>query len=185
MLSKNDYKKICKQLNLFGFRSYKEFVSSDLWKEFRKVLYKKELPVACSVCYKDSKYFHLHHTSYKRLLDPRLVRWVCEDCHQKVHKETERSIQENTVELYDELNGDKFERRVNSLRVVESSGLPEVLHHSIHASGLVNKAKEGEDVKDLLGKYRNKKIKINDRMLLNLLNENYDKAIEFLETFYN
>jgi uncharacterized protein YlaI len=185
MLSTNYYKKICKQLNLFGFRNYKEFINSNLWKEYRDTLYKRDIPVACSICNKGSKYFYLHHTSYKRLLDPRCVQWVCEDCHQEIHKETEKSIQKKTNELYEELNGNKFERRVNSLRIVQSSGLPEVLHHSIHASGLVNKAREGEDVEDIVKKYRNKKIKIKDKVLLNLLDKNYDKTVEFLETFYN
>jgi hypothetical protein len=183
MLSKNDFKKICKQLKEYGFKSYKDFLGSDLWKEFRRVLYTKDLPELCSICRQESEYFHLHHKSYKRLVDPELVVWICDKCHREVHQETDEAIQRETDKLFIEINGNKYERRQNSLRVIPSSGLPAVLHHSMHASGLILQINEGKDAKEVLRKYEKKKRRRKDTIIIELLEENRNRVLDYLRTF--
>lgn len=180
MLSKNDYKKICIQLKLFGFRNYKEFINSSLWKEFRNTLYKMNPPAECSVCKKGSQYFHLHHVTYKRLLDPKLVKWVCDECHKRVHEDIKNTIQDNTNELIIEINGDKFERRKNSLRIIPSSGLPAVLHHSMHASGVFKRIEEGNNPGEEVNNYIRKKQEKGDSLIIGLVDEYTDKIYEYI-----
>jgi len=182
MLEKSDYKKICKQLKLYGFRSYKEFIDSGLWKEFRKAMYRKYQPFKCNICNKERELFFLHHKSYKRLLDPLSVVWICKDCHQKIHKKAEKSIQYETDKLFTENNGKK-NKRVGSLRIVYSSKLPETLHHSLHACGVVNMVREGQLPKKCLEEYYSKKRKKNDKLMIDLLERYFSNALVYLGTF--
>jgi len=181
MLTKNDYKKICRQLNELGFKSYSEFLSSNLWKEFRAVLYKKDKPVICSICKNRSDLLFLHHMTYKRMLDPRNLRWVCKDCHSKVHLENNQTIQDETDALITALNGKH--KRTESLRIVSSSNLPETLHHSLHACGVISKIRQGDSAKVSLEDYYNRKLKKKDSLMIELLEKNFIDALEYLSTF--
>lgn len=183
MLSGNDYKKLCKQLNTFGFSSYKDFLESDLWREFRKVLRKKHPYNRCDSCLEEADQLFLHHRTYKRLLSPEFVIWVCKDCHQQIHREISKSVDEMTVELRTKKLGKKG--RLASMRIVPSSQLPETLHHSINASGIVNKVKDGESPAECLEFYYKRKLRAKDYLMVKLLEENRSKALRYLELFKN
>lgn len=176
-LQKNDYKKLKKQLNLYGFNSYKGFLNSGLWFEFKKVVEKKTYGKRCVSCGKKEG-IHLHHLSYKRILDPRLVGWFCEECHNKIHKKEMESVQEATTDLIG-----KKSKRVGSMRIIQESGLPETLHQSLNASGVIREVKDGKQPLVSLKKYYNRKLILNDNLMLDLLESNYNKVLDYLRTF--
>ena len=184
MLIRGDYKKLCKQLNEFGFINYQEFLNSGLWKEFRAVLYKRDKPTRCSICKKKSPYFSLHHRTYKRILDPKNVVWVCDVCHKSIHDKKEKSIHFETDRLLLEINGTKNKKqRVGGLDIIPSSGLPATLHHSIHASGLVNKVRNGESVEECVSSYYSRKLRKMDELMIGLLEQNRENVLKYLSTF--
>lgn len=183
MLSDRDYKKLCKQLDRFGFRDYKEFLDSSLWKEFRSVLYKKDKPQYCHICHKEHTYLYLHHKTYRRILDPSNMIWICSECHEKVHKEINESISNETDKLLTKLNGNRQRKRKGNLRIIPSSGLPETLHQSIHASGLIREIRDGGKPAQCLEKYYKNKVKRNDELMLKLLEGYSEKVMKYISTF--
>lgn len=183
MLSGKDYKNLCKQLNIFGFSSYKDFLESDLWREFRRILRKKHPYDRCDSCMKEDSQLFLHHKTYKQLLNPEFVIWVCRDCHKQIHSEISKSVDKMTSELVIKKLGKK--ERLESMRIVPSSQLPETLHHSINANGIVNKVKEGKTPAECLEFYYKKKLRDRDSLMVKLLQENTDKALRYLELFKN
>lgn len=77
-----------KALSIMGFASYQEYLSSDLWRKIRKIVF--SFNSKCCVCSKPSS--QAHHINYsidalegnvsavKSCIVP-----MCENCHQKVH----------------------------------------------------------------------------------------------------
>lgn len=185
MLTKNDYKKLSKQLQMYGFESYKEFLTSNLWKEFRNVLYKAQRPKVCYSCGSDCSFFHLHHISYKALLSPTNTIWVCEKCHKKIHEKRVQSATDGTIEVMKENSMTKKKKRVESLRIIPTSKLPETLHHSLNATGLVARAREGERVEELLCEYINRKRRNKDDLMVSLFEEYKKEAWKYLRSFNN
>lgn len=183
MLVKKDFKKLCKQLNEYGFKNYQEFLNSGLWKEFRATLYKRDRPARCAICSNKTTFLSLHHKAYKRILDPKNVIWVCESCHKNIHSKVEKSIQFETDKLFVELGCHNHKRRVGSLEVILSSGLPATLHHSIHSSGVVRKVKNGESADSCLEGYYKRKLRKKDEFMISLLEQNKGKIIRYLGTF--
>lgn len=173
MLSGKDLKNLKRQLKLYSFDSYQDFLDSDLWKEFRKVVKKKTVQT-CNSCFKGAGE-NLHHRSYKRLLDPNLVIWLCNDCHKKIHKKELESIDKATQMFVKK-------KRVESLRILDN-GLPEVLHQSLHASGIISKIKGGENPSFCINRYYERKVLKNDKVMVKLLEDNYSKVMEYCGTF--
>lgn len=79
-----DYKRLCKQLRVFGFNSYDDFLNSELWDAFRERMKIVKESTRCCICSK-KKPLVLHHVKYTNLLDPDSVRFVCFDCHKDIH----------------------------------------------------------------------------------------------------
>lgn len=187
MLPSKDFRRLCSQLDVFGFKSYEEFLSSALWKEFRNCLFKKRRPSYCSVCNETYNNLTLHHKTYKRLLDPQNVLWVCDNCHKKIHEEAEKntvtSISNETSKLSVSKNDKKYKKRVGSLRIVPASGLPETLHHSLHAFGVISEIRHGGTPKDCLDDYYRRKLENKDTLMVRLLEKYFVKALEYLATF--
>lgn len=175
-LPKNDYKKLIKQLNLYGFKSYKEFLESNLWREFRTVVIKNRKGNRCESCGKKGAN-HLHHRSYKRILDPKLVNFLCKDCHIKAHRKEEKSIEDATQGVI----GKKG--RTESMRILDVSNLPETLHHSLHACGVINRVRNGEDPQECITEYKEAKLKKKDFLMIELAENNADKILDYLRTF--
>ena len=87
MLSNNSFKNIKRQLHQLGFTSYTEFLTSNLWKEFKNQLKKTYDCSYCRFCKSDNKELHFHHLSYKSsLLNPKNITICCKDCHKDEHK---------------------------------------------------------------------------------------------------
>lgn len=183
MLSSKDYKKLCKQLEGLGFSNYGEFLDSELWKAFRKTLRKKHSFNRCNTCGEKTNQLSLHHKSYKRLLDPDLVCWVCDDCHKRIHQEEITSVTKMTDDLIKEKLGKK--KRIESRRIVKASGLPETLHHSLHASGIINKVRGGDTPMTSLEIYYQRKRKKKDYLMIELLEKYETEALSYLRNFNN
>lgn len=101
-INEKDYKKLCRELNTYGFKTYKEFLESTLWSEFKKRIPKGK--GICKVCRKNKANLP-HHITYKKFLVPSNIVWICSSCHTKIHKdilETEKSISFITDKLTNE-----------------------------------------------------------------------------------
>lgn len=84
------------RLKALGFASYRDYLKSDHWQEFRarvlresaaaKKLRRRHGKIVCSFCFSDTK-FNLHHKTYKRLGKERMddVAIICDDCHEASH----------------------------------------------------------------------------------------------------
>lgn len=99
MLNKKQYKKMINSLDLFGFKNYKSFLTSRLWKVFRQtvVTSKKFNSERCHCCNKKLKgRMHLHHIDYGQLLDPNNVKAVCEGCHVEIHEDVISNLKRRT-----------------------------------------------------------------------------------------
>jgi len=72
------------QLDLLGFKDYKEFLNSSLWADFRSRLRKAHNCSKCARC-GSTEGINLHHMSYKALLDPANIAVLCRDCHKIQH----------------------------------------------------------------------------------------------------
>jgi len=194
-LPKNDYKKLWRQLNKYGFKTYSEFLSSDLWKEFRKAMIGVKESNRCSIC-KDITSFgmSLHHKTYKQLLNPDYVIWVCRYCHSDIHQQNiDRSLSEITDNVRKEKEKvterrrkknlgkkkAKFSKRTASLRIVPSSGLPETLHHSLHSSGLA----QATNYITFIRKYQRKKVELTDILMCSLLDRYSTEVVSFVKSY--
>ncbi|MGV9141310.1 MAG: HNH endonuclease signature motif containing protein [Promethearchaeota archaeon] len=87
-------------------RGYSGLIESDVWKEAKWILFKREarkypsnksmtktIPtVKCARCGKelDDMQAVMHHINYETLFSDKNIQFVCYDCHRKIHKE-ERS----------------------------------------------------------------------------------------------
>lgn len=181
MLPKKDYKKLCKQLEGLGFSNYGEFLDSELWRAFRKTLRKKHGFDRCNTCGKKTNKLSLHHSSYKRLLDPDLVCWVCDNCHIEIHQKEVTSLMKMTDDLIKEKLGKN--KRVESKKIVRVSKLPETLHHSLHASGIINKVRGGDTPRVSLETYYQRKRRGKDYLMIELLEKYEVEVLKYLGTF--
>ena len=80
-------KRLGKELRLFGYKNYKEFLKSDRWKEIRIKIWQSDIPKRCYIC-GATEHLQVHHLSYKRLFygDLRDVVFLCREHHEKVHE---------------------------------------------------------------------------------------------------
>lgn len=85
MLERRQYRRISRQLKCLGFKTYQEFLDSDLWKVFKNQIKKQAKYRTCQKC-ESKKRIDLHHTSYRTLLNPRYIIALCRDCHDSVHR---------------------------------------------------------------------------------------------------
>ena len=123
-LPKKDYKSLIKQLKIFGFTSYSEFIASPLWFEFRKQMRKATSPEECQICGEEVNKFHLHHTSYKGLLNPNNLLWACPLCHEAIHlPEVEiKSVQDST-EIVMKAKGNTRQQKRERMMVMDPEGM--------------------------------------------------------------
>ena len=73
------------RLNRLGFKSYRDYLKSNYWKQAKKRYFASNLPKRCIVC--GNKVFELHHRSYVRLgkeLPEDLIP-LCRKHHKIVH----------------------------------------------------------------------------------------------------
>jgi hypothetical protein len=80
---------ILERLSRLGFKSYLEYLKSDLWKNRRTRFFEKN-PRRCIGCGEDQGRIDLHHRTYVRIgqeLDQDLVP-LCRSCHQSLHVAT-------------------------------------------------------------------------------------------------
>lgn len=82
-ISERDYVRLGRELERFGFKTYSDFLKSGLWAEFRKCIPRKSK--LCGICGKNIS-TTVHHITYKKLLEPKFVRWVCSSCHKEIHE---------------------------------------------------------------------------------------------------
>lgn len=68
-----------------GFVSYRQYLSSPHWQEFRGKYRASTLPQSCIACSKTP--YQLHHHTYERLGCEKIgdVVPLCDDCHKQVH----------------------------------------------------------------------------------------------------
>lgn len=78
------------RLAALGFKSYKEYLTSEYWVKQKEKFYDlQEKPYHCGVCGDFPKTFNVHHRTYKRIGQENLVRdlvLLCRKCHKKVHR---------------------------------------------------------------------------------------------------
>jgi len=72
------------ELDKFGFNDYQAFLNSRLWFEFKDHFKKTQDCSYCRRCGSTNK-VSFHHLSYKRLLDPRNIAILCDECHKWQH----------------------------------------------------------------------------------------------------
>lgn len=198
-LPKKNYKQLVRELRKYGFVSYGEFLGSELWAGFRKQMLTKKPPECCFLCKKHATNYNLHHRSYKRIIDPGLVCWVCEPCHLAIHERAGKSIEQATSEMIRKtvktpkigkkekqkaaVVFTKKEKRILNTRLVPSSNLPEALHHSLHASSCVISVRQGQPVNEVMNRYHDTKFKRNDTAMYELFILNRPKVKRFLSSF--
>src|SRR5574343_160216 len=88
---KQQFRLICKRLKLFGFRSLKEYYTSDKWRYTKLRMRKSKYKYQC-VCCQTTEGLSLHHKSYKTLCEENLSHliWMCLGCHLKTHERVDR-----------------------------------------------------------------------------------------------
>lgn len=66
--------------------SYKDYLQSNHWKEFRKSILKERRQ--CQICSRKNVLFNIHHKNYKCLGKEtgKDVIVLCQDCHHKLHQ---------------------------------------------------------------------------------------------------
>lgn len=76
------------KLELMGFRSYDEYLRSEIWKKFRKKYFRSKKRKYCMLCRKPNFDVELHHKSYDRLGTEKLTDVVplCREHHEEVHR---------------------------------------------------------------------------------------------------
>ena len=75
-------KKLKLQLKIFGFKTYDEFLSSNLWKEYKNQIKTVHECRLCRIC--NSKVnVDLYHISYKNLMNPQNIAIICNKCYLK------------------------------------------------------------------------------------------------------
>ena len=80
-----DYESRYKYLRYLGFKSYKEYLASDLWKEIRRKAFKCH-GRECYLCDKPATELHHNRYSLKDLQGKRLkfIKPVCRQCHEEI-----------------------------------------------------------------------------------------------------
>lgn len=85
---KESKKKYFGKLKLLGISSYKEYLSSNYWKQIKDKMYSSKIPKKCYCC-GSSKQLNVHHKKYKlRDIDSKILTnfiFLCNDCHREVH----------------------------------------------------------------------------------------------------
>lgn len=97
-ISRGDYRRMKGQLGELGFGTYREFVDSTLWREFKKryfVCHRRK----CRACGKETDLVSLHHSDYTVLLNPMRVIPICNTCHLRIHKELEPKYAKQGVKV--------------------------------------------------------------------------------------
>ncbi len=76
----------CKDTNE-TFQSYGEYLRSRHWAAVKERYRKSNLPQCCLSCYSKDKPTDMHHKSYNRLGNEKLMDLIplCRDCHSKTH----------------------------------------------------------------------------------------------------
>lgn len=71
-----------------GFKSYEEYLNSDIWQNFRKRYFKSRRRKHCMCCRTPNFEVELHHLTYDRLGKERLADVVplCREHHEAVHE---------------------------------------------------------------------------------------------------
>jgi hypothetical protein len=82
-------------LRALGFKSYEDYLESQHWRSFRKLVLDTQRVRSglehnvCESCLsaKDGIKLQLHHLTYARMGNERIedVKVICRECHQKVH----------------------------------------------------------------------------------------------------
>lgn len=77
--------KFSERLSKLGFDSYKSYLESDHWKEFRSRYLSSGMPRACRVC--NSRRIELHHINYDRIGNEEFsdIMPLCAGHHEQVH----------------------------------------------------------------------------------------------------
>lgn len=81
----NSWERYQDGLKLMGFRSYAEYLASDVWKAFHEFWKTSGCPCYCAVCGKEE--YQLHHWTYSRVCNEDLndVIPLCAEHHQLLH----------------------------------------------------------------------------------------------------
>lgn len=88
----NTYTIFLNKITALGFKTYEEYLDSDLWQQFRKKYFRsKKTKKFCLVCLGDDEFnfsVELHHLTYERLGQERLndVIPLCREHHEQVHE---------------------------------------------------------------------------------------------------
>lgn len=173
--------------------NYQDYLNTRHWQELRQRYHLKG--AVCGIC-KCPGAMHLHHKTYKRIgreLKQDVV-LLCSVCHQFIHDRVAQkrsTVAQTTAMLKAVAKGlIKFEcekaPRVNrkrqfSLRLVESSMLPETLHHSIH-SLVPNMIRDGLSVEEIMVTYE--RIKQKDLAMLQLFKDNEILVYDLVDDLY-
>lgn len=139
-------------LQASGHDSYKKYLNSDEWKQVRSDVFEKRGHhcVFCKSIHKIQAHHLVYHKSHFKEKDIRDIIPVCFECHSEITKirEDEQTNDFRATEIFRDRyypnqnfsGGNKNKKyniklRVLSTRIVKRSGLPETLHHSLHAYG--------------------------------------------------
>lgn len=116
----SEYK--AERLKAFGFKTYTDYLESDLWKKKKQAFFKSiycnrvnGIP-ACYVCLSVKKP-NIHHLTYKTLCRERLedLMLLCKSCHQLTHDILNVKLNEK----YNLSNAHKLAKKVrNSKRLI-------------------------------------------------------------------
>ena len=87
-MRKTNGEKYRERLKELGFRNYKEYLASDIWKKQRTDFYKYRKTIHCQLC-KKTYNLNVHHTRYSRLGKENFKKdliLLCRDCHYELHQ---------------------------------------------------------------------------------------------------
>ena len=190
------YKRRAGAMKKTGYISYEQFLASDLWREIKNASaseYKNS--DICCFC-RSTERVVLHHKKYTKTNFTKAVMKnlipVCSKCHYRIHcLEKEYNIDTMRATLvynilywpdvsmftWEQAPKQREDDRVLSMRIIEQSGLPETLHHSLHACmmGWINLSPI-----EFIAKYRGRKEKKRDTIMLDLLTQHEDKVKLYL-----
>lgn len=187
-----------KNMNKNGITDYDSFLRSDLWREI-KTKSKTEFKNGGACCFCGAtENIHLHHIRYgKNNFKKAIMKNIlpaCQRCHYGIHEvekqyniDTYRATLVFNIIYYPESQQftwhsapkERVEDRVLSMRIVEASSLPETLHHSLHASLSML---DGRTLEEFLEKYRIRKEKKRDSIMLGLFDKYLPEVRAYMKT---
>lgn len=192
---KQTYSTRLKILSKAGFPTYEEFLKSEVWRAMRiNRTEKYRNASACCFCNLDSHVI-LHHAFYgKNNIQKGKMKGilpVCDICHLGIHTieklyniDPYRATQifkiiyypNNPNFTWEEKSKPRKEERLLNMRLVPKSGLPETLHHSIHAC---LGSWYSLSLEEFLVKYEKKKSK--DLTMQKIYFDNKTKVVDYLK----